>query len=81
MIFNSYFYVVFIGIISAFLLFIDKKLPGRLKLASLSLIAPLFFNILAFSNGCFTTKTITYKANRAKQEHKLQNKVDTQLII
>ena len=51
MIFNSYFYVVFIGIISAFLLFIDKKLPGRLKLASLSLIAPLFFNILALCLG------------------------------
>ncbi len=51
LIFNSNMYVAILGTLGAIIMFIDKKISVPLKIASLTLFAPLLFNILALYLG------------------------------
>jgi hypothetical protein len=51
LVFNSTFFIAVIGFIGMVCLFIDKKISPEIKIASLSLLAPLGFNILALFLG------------------------------
>lgn len=49
--YNSYTLLAMLGAIGAFVLWRDRETPGRLRLASIVLLAPLAFNILALYLG------------------------------
>lgn len=51
LVYNSYAYNAILGLIGALVLWFDKNLAGRLRWATLALIAPLLFNILALYLG------------------------------
>ena len=51
MIFNSNMYITILGIIGAMVMYFDKNISYRLKIASLTLFAPIIFNILALYLG------------------------------
>lgn len=51
LVYNSYAYNAILGLTGALVMWFDKNLAGRLRWATLTLIAPLLFNILALYLG------------------------------
>lgn len=51
MVYNTGAFQVILGILSGSVLFLDKKIPSKLRLAAAALLAPFFFNILALYLG------------------------------
>jgi hypothetical protein len=49
--YNSGAYTMFLGLVGAILFYLDKKIKPGIKLGSLALFAPLFFNIIALYLG------------------------------
>lgn len=49
--YNSNTFILFLGALGSALFYLSKKVPSAIKIASLALFAPLFFNVLALFMG------------------------------